>query len=69
MCYNQYVETCFKLAQLRKMAKITQDEIANDLGYDRRNISAFERGKINNAVILLYYVERFPEAIEIIGGI
>ena len=37
----------------------TQEEIGNYVNYTRYNISRFERGMCNNAVILLFYMRNF----------
>lgn len=35
-----------------------QYDVANDTGYSKENVSAFETGRNNNAVILSWYAER-----------
>lgn len=38
--------------------KMTQDEIAAEIGYTRTNISEFENGRNRNLSIFMYYVSR-----------
>ena len=59
---KKFKELCVKLGRARKNAGYTQEHVAEILAYNRRTISAFERGNINNAVILLFYFDAFPEA-------
>lgn len=39
----------------RKNLSITQDIVANETGYTRQNISAFEHGNNTNLMILFWY--------------
>lgn len=43
----------------------TQKQIADDLNYTPMNISAFERGRTNNAKILLWYIEHGLNVLEV----
>ena len=40
----------------REKTNATQSDIAHELCYVKSNISAFERGRNNNADILLWYI-------------
>ena len=46
-------------AEARVTSNTTQEEIGNYINYTRYNISRFERGMCNNAVILLFYMRNF----------
>ena len=46
-------------AEARIANNTTQEEIGNYFNYTRYNISRFERGMCNNAVILLFYMRNF----------
>lgn len=48
--------------------KTSQREVAGDIGVTGQNVSAFERGKNNNAKILLWYIERGLDIANVIGG-
>lgn len=41
----------------RKNKGLTQDDVAQDTGFTQQNISAFERGENNNAMLLLWYIK------------
>lgn len=41
----------------RRALKRTQTDVARETGYTQRNISTFEKGFNNNAIILLWYLE------------
>ena len=45
-----------KCKEFRKKIKASQRDVANDLCYTAENISAFENGRNDNAIILLWYV-------------
>lgn len=45
-----------KCKRLRKSLSKTQTDVANDTGYSFKSISAFENGRANNAIILLWYI-------------
>ena len=42
--------------RLRKSLSKTQLDVANETGYSFKSISAFENGRVNNAIILLWYI-------------
>lgn len=39
-----------------KVLKTTLDEVSKELGYSKENVSAFEHGRNDNSVILLWYL-------------
>ena len=41
---------------LRRSLSKTQTDVANETGYTSKSISAFENGRVNNAIILLWYI-------------
>ena len=41
----------------RKNKGLTQYDVARDTEFTQQNISAFERGENNNAVLLLWYIK------------
>lgn len=47
-----------KCKYLRENLGITQKEVAKELGCSPELISAFEHGRTNNAIILMWYVKR-----------
>lgn len=49
----------------RKRNGKTQASVATSLGCTVENISAFEHGRNNNAIILFYYLSHFNAFIEI----
>lgn len=42
--------------RLRRTLDIKQTQVAIETGYSLKTISAFERGRTNNALILLWYI-------------
>ena len=50
--------------RLRKSLSKTQLDVANDTGYSFKSISAFENGRVNNAIILLWYINHGLEGSE-----
>lgn len=42
----------------RELAHVTQKQVADDLGCTIQLVSAFEQGRTNNAVMLMYYIEK-----------
>lgn len=53
-----YMEELGKFCkEFRIRYNITQSEIAESSGYSQSDISKFEAGKNNNAIILLSYIE------------
>lgn len=47
-----------KCANFRRSIGYTQQQVANELGYTKSNISMFENGKNYNMTILLWYLKR-----------
>ena len=47
-----------KCANFRRLIGISQQQVADELGYTRTNISMFENGKNYNMTILLWYLKR-----------
>ena len=47
-----------KCANFRRSIGYSQQQVANDLGYSRTNISMFENDRNYNMVILLWYLKR-----------
>lgn len=45
-----------RVAQLRKQAGISQEELAGRIDSEKQNISRLERGKVNTGVFFLYRV-------------
>lgn len=45
-----------KCRSLRRSLSKTQSDVANETGYTSKSISAFENGRVNNAIILLWYI-------------
>lgn len=45
-----------KCKSLRRSLSKTQSDVANETGYTSKSISAFENGRVNNAIILLWYI-------------
>lgn len=35
---------------------LKQSDVADEIGYSKESVSAFENGRNNNAVILMYYI-------------
>lgn len=46
-----------KCKEFRKKIKASQRDVARDLHYTSENISAFENGRNDNAIILLWYIK------------
>lgn len=42
--------------RLRRTLDIKQTQVATETGYSQKSISAFESGRTNNALILLWYI-------------
>ena len=47
-----------KCANFRRLIGYSQQQVADELGYSRTNISMFENGKNYNMNILLWYLKR-----------
>ena len=43
--------------RLRKNIKYTQQMVANETKYSVKTISAFETGRLNNAYLLMWYID------------
>lgn len=52
----------------RKVLKIELQDVANTIGYSRENISAFESGRNDNSLILLWYLSKGMTYNQLIGG-
>ena len=46
-----------KCKEFRKNIGVSQRDVARDLCYTSENISAFENGRNDNAIILLWYIK------------
>lgn len=62
---NEYIITeitdgIIKLCKNYRMTelKMTQADVANELGYTRTNISEFENGRNRNFAIFLWYIKK-----------
>lgn len=44
-------------AEYRKQIGVTQSEVAREVGCSRSNISAFEHGRTDSALIFLWYIK------------
>ena len=55
--------------QFRVSLGYRQHNVAEDTGYTIENISSFECGRNNNAVILLWYIANGMTVDEITGGL
>lgn len=55
--------------QFRVSRGYRQHNVAEDSGYTIENISAFECGRNNNAIILLWYIAHGMTVDEITGGV
>ena len=44
--------------EYRESINLYQYDVAKDVGCSKENVSAFERGKNNNASILLWYIAK-----------
>lgn len=53
-----------KCQRLRKSLNIRQSQVAKEIGYTPKSISAFENGRVNNAIILLWYINHGLEGVE-----
>ncbi len=47
-----------RCANFRRLIGYSQQQVADELGYTRTNISMFENGKNYNMNILLWYLKR-----------
>lgn len=58
MDINEYKvcgDMCRKFRQ--DVLKITQEDVAKELGYSQENISAFENNRNSNNIIFMWYVK------------
>ena len=56
--YNKSLKTLGLLCKQTRMIKgATQEELADIIGCTKQNISMFETGKNNNALILWWYIK------------
>lgn len=53
---SDFIEKC---VAARKIKKVTLQNVADELGYTKGNISAFEKGKNNSLLIAIYYIIKF----------
>lgn len=54
----------------RKELKMTQTDVSIDTGYSLENISAFENGRNDNYIILMWYIRKgFPIYDYLMGGV
>ncbi|MFC1623609.1 helix-turn-helix domain-containing protein [Patescibacteria group bacterium] len=51
--YGKQLEVAYKIANLRKKAKITQSELANKIGTTQSNVARMEKGQQNFTVNML----------------
>ena len=52
----------------RNVLKIELRDVANTVGYSRENISAFESGRNDNSLILLWYLSQGLTYEQLTGG-
>lgn len=62
---NQIGRAC---KQQRRKLNLKQITVAKETGYSVKNISGFETGRVNNAIILLWYLKHGLD-ISKIGGV
>ena len=48
-----------RIKELRKLGKITQDEMANAVGVTRQTIISLENGKYNASLILAHKIAKY----------
>jgi len=48
---------CRMCKRVRRQKHMTQKQVAEKTGYTPKTISAFENGRVNNAYILLWYLD------------
>ena len=56
-----------KCKHFRRSKHIYQNRVASETGYSNKSISAFENGRVNNAIILLWYVNNGMDIKELRG--
>ena len=52
----------------KKVLRTELKEVAKELGYSKENISAFENGRNDNCLIMLWYLSRGMTVDQILGG-
>lgn len=53
-----FKKLCAACKAYRESIGYTQLEVSKDIGYSVASISAFENGRVNNAQILLWYIQK-----------
>ncbi|MFM1515409.1 helix-turn-helix transcriptional regulator [Helcococcus ovis] len=48
-----------RISELRKSRKLTQEELANELGTTRQTIISLENGKYTASLVLAYKISRY----------
>ena len=52
----------------KRVLKTDLREVADTLGYSRENVSAFENGRNDNCMVLLWYLSKGMTYSQVIGG-
>lgn len=52
----------------KKVLRVELQDVANTIGYSRENICAFESGRNDNSLILLWYLSKGMTYEQLIGG-
>lgn len=52
-----FIKVCKACKRVRLENHMTQLQVAEKVGYGVKTISAFEHGRVNNALLLLWYLE------------
>jgi len=52
-----FMAVCRACKRVRREKHLTQKQVAEKIGYGEKTISAFENGKVNNAYVLLWYLD------------
>ena len=57
--FHKICKTCGKLCgdYRRDILKMTQFDVAKEIGYSKENIAAFEQGRNDNNIIFMWYVK------------
>ena len=56
-----------KCKHFRRSKNIQQNRVAKETGYSNKSISAFENGRVNNAIILIWYINNGMDIKELRG--
>ena len=56
-----------KCKHFRRSKHIHQNKVAKETGYSNKSISAFENGRVNNALILIWYINNGMDIKELRG--